>query len=260
MLTYEFRIPMPLSSKEYRIGQLYGTLKASLNETGGGEGVEILENRPYEGGGQYTKKVYFLQSKVPKLVGKIAPKGSLELHEESWNTYPTGETRLSNSYLKDKFFIRIKTVVIDDDDGGQENIFELKDKALKKRKIKRIDIANDEIKSEDYEKKEDPSRFKSKIGGGRGPLPQDWLSRVRPSCSVYKLVKCQFDWWLQKKIEDKIMEIQQRFFTLFHRRIFCWLDEWVRLNMAEVRQLEKEVQTELKKQRASGEVRGVRSP
>lgn len=46
------------------MGQLYAVAQASKNETGGGEGVEVKENRPCteeEGKGQYTHKIYHLQ-------------------------------------------------------------------------------------------------------------------------------------------------------------------------------------------------------
>lgn len=46
------------------MGQLYSVAEASKNETGGGEGVEVLVNEPYERDGergQYTHKIYHLQ-------------------------------------------------------------------------------------------------------------------------------------------------------------------------------------------------------
>lgn len=46
------------------MGQLYAVAEASKNETGGGEGVEVLVNEPYEKDGekgQYTHKIYHLQ-------------------------------------------------------------------------------------------------------------------------------------------------------------------------------------------------------
>lgn len=55
------------SAFQYQVGQLYAVAEASKNETGGGEGVEVLENRPYEEGGekgQYTHKVYHLHKYV----------------------------------------------------------------------------------------------------------------------------------------------------------------------------------------------------
>jgi hypothetical protein len=38
--------------------------------------------------GQYTYKIYHLQSKVPAMIRLVAPKGALEVHEEAWNAYP----------------------------------------------------------------------------------------------------------------------------------------------------------------------------
>ena len=49
MLILELRIPMPMTGKEYQVGMLYGVAQASLEETGGGEGVEVLKNEPYTG-------------------------------------------------------------------------------------------------------------------------------------------------------------------------------------------------------------------
>lgn len=71
--------------------------EVSKNETGGGEGIEVLKNEPFTdrpllGGkyssGQYTYKIYHLASKVPAFIRLLAPKGSLEIHEEAWNAYP----------------------------------------------------------------------------------------------------------------------------------------------------------------------------
>lgn len=61
---------MPLTVDEFQIGQLYSVTEASKNETGGGEGVEVLRNEPFSNyhlidghdSGQYTHKIYHLQS------------------------------------------------------------------------------------------------------------------------------------------------------------------------------------------------------
>lgn len=53
-----------LSVLQYQVGQLYAVAEASKNETGGGEGVEVIINDPYEKDGekgQYTYKIYHLQ-------------------------------------------------------------------------------------------------------------------------------------------------------------------------------------------------------
>uniref|UniRef100_A0A803W503 Phosphatidylinositol transfer protein alpha isoform n=1 Tax=Ficedula albicollis TaxID=59894 RepID=A0A803W503_FICAL len=85
------RVILPVSVEEYQVGQLYSVAEASKNETGGGEGVEVLVNEPYERDGergQYTHKIYHLQSKVPTFVRMLAPEGALNIHEKAWNAYP----------------------------------------------------------------------------------------------------------------------------------------------------------------------------
>ncbi|KAK2537491.1 hypothetical protein Q9233_002795, partial [Columba guinea] len=80
------RVILPVSVEE-----LYSVAEASKNETGGGEGVEVLVNEPYERDGergQYTHKIYHLQSKVPTFVRMLAPEGALDIHEKAWNAYP----------------------------------------------------------------------------------------------------------------------------------------------------------------------------
>ena len=68
------------------IAQLYATAQASKENTGGGEGVEVLKNEPYEKEdgekGQYTFKIFRLASRVPSFVRAVAPTGSLDMYEE----------------------------------------------------------------------------------------------------------------------------------------------------------------------------------
>jgi len=50
---------------QYHIAQLYSVAEASKNETGGGDGVEVVKNEPCDhdkmGSGQYTYKIFHLQ-------------------------------------------------------------------------------------------------------------------------------------------------------------------------------------------------------
>jgi len=74
---YSFTLP--------QIAQLYATALASKENTGGGEGVEVIKNEPYEKEnekGQYTYKIFRLASRVPAIVKAVAPAGALDLYEE----------------------------------------------------------------------------------------------------------------------------------------------------------------------------------
>ncbi|KAF4012190.1 hypothetical protein G4228_003764 [Cervus hanglu yarkandensis] len=145
---YSVLAVIPLSVfLQYQVGQLYSVAEASKNETGGGEGVEVLVNEPYEKDGekgQYTHKIYHLQSKVPTFVRMLAPEGALNIHEKAWNAYPycrTGECRPTNEYMKEDFLIKIETWH-KPDLGALENVHKLEPEAWKHVEVVYIDIAD----------------------------------------------------------------------------------------------------------------------
>ncbi|CAJ0968595.1 unnamed protein product [Ranitomeya imitator] len=86
VLIKEFRVFLPISVEEYQVGQLFSVAEASKDNTGGGEGIEVLKNEPYERDGekgQYTHKIYHLQSKVPQLREDDRPRGIAGVPRES---------------------------------------------------------------------------------------------------------------------------------------------------------------------------------
>ncbi|KDR20111.1 Phosphatidylinositol transfer protein alpha isoform [Zootermopsis nevadensis] len=293
MLIKEYRVTLPLTVEEYQVAQLYSVAEASKNETGGGEGIEVLKNEPFEdhpllGGkyrkGQYTYKIYHLASKVPSFIRLLAPRGSLEVHEEAWNAYPYCKTVISNPYMKEKFVLVIESLHVADngqqdnnpgymkenffimieslhlaDTGMQQNVHELPPEKLRNRDVVHIDIANDSVTAADYKPDEDPTKFKSEKTG-RGPLRGQWMDKVKPVMTCYKLVTVEFKWFgLQTKIEHFIQKSERRLFTNFHRQVFCWIDRWHGLTMEDIRAIEEKTKEELDKQRMIGEVRGMKA-
>uniref|UniRef100_A0A3B3QLK2 Phosphatidylinositol transfer protein beta isoform n=1 Tax=Paramormyrops kingsleyae TaxID=1676925 RepID=A0A3B3QLK2_9TELE len=263
------RVVLPCSVEEYQVGQLYSVAEASKNETGGGEGIEVLKNEPYENGeekGQYTHKIYHLKSKVPGFVKMIAPEGALVFHEKAWNAYPycrTSEFHL-NEYMKDDFFIKIETWH-KPDMGALENVHGLDPATWKTVEVVPIDIADrEQVSSSDYKPGEDPALFQS-VKTGRGPLGPNWKKELMnspdtPHMCAYKLVTVKFKWWgLQNKVENFIHSQEKRIFTNFHRQLFCWIDGWVELTMEDIRRMEDQTQKELQEMRQKGSVRGTKA-
>jgi len=268
MLIREFRVTLPLTVEEYQVAQLYSVAEASKNETGGGEGIEVLKNEPFEdfpllGGkynkGQYTYKIYHLASKVPAFIRLLAPKGALEIHEEAWNAYPYCRTVITNpGYMKDNFSILIESYHIADR-GHQENVHELPPEKLKQREVVMIDVGSDPVAPADYKPEEDPAKFQS-VKTGRGPLVGAWRDTVEPVMTCYKLVSVEFKWFgLQTRIENFIQKSERRLFTTFHRQVFCWMDRWYGLTMDDIRSIEEKTKEELDRQRNVGEVRGMKA-
>ncbi|XP_018413279.1 PREDICTED: phosphatidylinositol transfer protein beta isoform isoform X1 [Nanorana parkeri] len=265
VLIKEFRVVLPCSVEEYQVGQLYSVAEASKNETGGGEGIEVLKNEPYEKDGekgQYTHKIYHLKSKVPGFVKLFAPEGSLVFHEKAWNAYPYCRTIVTNEYMKEDFFIKIETWH-KPDMGTQDNVHGLDPNVWKTVEVVHIDIADrNQVEPGDYKADEDPAMFQS-IKTKRGPLGPNWKKELAnsedcPRMCAYKLVTIKFRWWgLQNKVEHFIQKQEKRIFTNFHRQLFCWIDKWIDLTMEDIRRMEDETQKELEALRNQGQVRGT---
>uniref|UniRef100_A0A8C3E7S6 Phosphatidylinositol transfer protein alpha isoform n=1 Tax=Corvus moneduloides TaxID=1196302 RepID=A0A8C3E7S6_CORMO len=233
------------------------------NETGGGEGVEVLVNEPYERDGergQYTHKIYHLQSKVPAFVRMLAPEGALNIHEKAWNAYPycrTGEClRKDSGFCLFGFWGSLSLVV-------SLQVHKLEPEVWKSVEAIYIDIADrSQVLPKDYKAEEDPARFKS-VKTGRGPLGPNWKKDLGkqsdcPYMCAYKLVTVKFKWWgLQNKVENFIQKQEKRLFTNFHRQLFCWLDKWVDLTMEDIRRMEEETKRQLDEMREKDPVKGM---
>ncbi|KAI6176389.1 Phosphatidylinositol transfer protein [Aphelenchoides bicaudatus] len=269
MIIKEYRVVLPLTVEEYQVGQLFSVAEASKNETGGGEGVQVLANEPFQGfplfngqfdSGQYTHKIYHLQSKVPPLLRKVAPAGSLAIHEKAWNAYPYCRTELTNpDYMGDNFFVRIETMHLNDR-GTTENAHQLSPDVLAKRGVVHINIANDKefLNPADIKPETSPQLFLSEKTG-RGRLnPSSWRQTVDPVMCAYKLVTVHFKWFgLQNLIESFAHKQYPRLFSKFHREVFCWIDQWHGLTMNDIRELEQIAQRELDEARRTGTARGM---
>nr|CDS31220.1 phosphatidylinositol transfer protein [Hymenolepis microstoma] len=271
MIIKEFRVILPMKVEEYQVAQLWTVIEASKDETGGGDGVEILVNEPFDkcnhppaqalpGGdahskGQFTHKIYHLSSKVPNFIRMIAPAGSLNVAEVAWNAYPYCRTVITNEYMKKDFFLKVETMHVNDK-IDIENVHELPPDLLAKREVIYVDI------SEDYDgcdPKFDPKTFQSKKTG-RGPLvgPKWWEKTDMPVMCAYKLVTCNFKWFaLQNIIESFIMKTEHKLFHKFHCQLFCNIDSWHDLSMDDIRRMEAETKEELDRQRKEGHLKGT---
>ncbi|EGG23560.1 phosphatidylinositol transfer protein 1 [Cavenderia fasciculata] len=248
MLIKEFRVVLPFTVDEYRVGQLFSVAKTSSQETSNGEGVEVLKNEPYkneDSEGQYTEKIYHLGSRLPGWVRALIPSSALKLEEKAWNAYPYCKTVLKSPFLGERF-----TFIIESrhalDNGSQNNIHNLSEKDLKNRDIEIIDIT-DQVEKKEYKAEEDPTLVRSEKAN-RGPLAHGtWMqSKDFPVMCAYKLVTVEFKMFgFQTKVENFMMKIEKDLFTKFHRQVYCWLDEWFGWSMDQVREYEQKTKENL---------------
>ncbi|XP_077290230.1 cytoplasmic phosphatidylinositol transfer protein 1 isoform X2 [Arctopsyche grandis] len=242
VLTKEYRICMPITVEEYRIGQLYMIARHSHEQSDQGEGVEVVANAecedPEHGKGQFTEKRIHLSSRLPYWVQSLIPK-IFYVTEKAWNFYPFTITEYTCSFIP-KFSISIQTKY-ENNNGSTENCLNLTEEQMEAREVDFIDIAYDDMNPKHYKETEDPKFYKS-AKTGRGPLVEGWRDDQDPIMCSYKLVNARFEvWGLQTKVEDFIQRCIRDILLLGHRQAFAWVDDWVEMTIDDVRVYEEEM-------------------
>ncbi|KAK0076706.1 hypothetical protein PV325_004983 [Microctonus aethiopoides] len=205
VLTKEYRICMPLTVEEYRIGQLYMIARHSHEQSNSDEGVEVIINTecadPVYGQGQYTEKKINLSS--------VHSFQSFEYQSKHGMKITMVHRRISIE--------------------------------LTNREVDFVDIAYDELSAKHYKEEEDPKFFQSKKSG-RGPLVEGWCQTTQPIMCSYKLVNASFEiWGMQARVEDFIHKWIREILLLGHRQAFTWIDEWYDMHLKDVRNYEKKM-------------------
>ncbi|XP_059423561.1 cytoplasmic phosphatidylinositol transfer protein 1-like [Carassius carassius] len=243
MLMKEYRICMPLTVDEYKIGQLYMISKHSSEQSGGGEGVEVVRNEPCtdpkHGAGQITEKRIYLNSKLPTWIRKFVPM-LFYITETAWNFYPYTVTEYTCSFLP-RFHVKIETH-FENDNGCDENVFG--DDPTLKDNVCFLDILSDPIPDKHYKKSEDLSNWVSQKTG-RGPLVDGWRNTTKPIMCSYKRVTCSFEvYGFQGRTEDFIHRNIRDILLVGHRQAVAWIDEWHGMTLEQVREYERKQQEE----------------
>ncbi|KAF7666826.1 hypothetical protein LDENG_00089490 [Lucifuga dentata] len=253
MLMKEYRICMPLTVDEYRIGQLYMISKHSCEQSSGGEGVEVVRNEsdihPQHGVGQLTEKRIYLSSKLPSWAKAFVPR-FFYVTEKAWNLYPYTITGVYVSFLP-KFCIRIETRY-ENNNGSNNNVFG--DIPTPPENVSFLDILSDPIPDRHYKDSEDLSLWQSSKTG-RGPLEKSWRDDCQPIMCSYKRVQCSFEvYGFQTRTEEFIHRNIQDILLVGHRQAVAWIDEWHGMSLEEVREYERAMQ-----EKTNGKVKSSQS-
>ncbi|PAA50983.1 hypothetical protein BOX15_Mlig008412g3, partial [Macrostomum lignano] len=238
----EYRIPMPCSVAEYRLGQIYMIAKHCRQQSQLSEGVRVMLNEPYEspelGPGRYCEKKIYLGSRLASWTNRLLPGDGIFVLEKSYNHFPTTKTGTC-SYIP-RLNIQVDTKFVDYQ-IDIENIFSLSQSDLDRRRVVTIDIAADQLDSRKYRADEDVSQLTSPTG--RLPLLPGWQSRARPLHCCYKLVRAAFPvWGLQTRVEAYVQDrLVQQLLLHAHRQAAAWMDNWLGLSEDEIRTIESQL-------------------
>ncbi len=231
---------LPISLEAYRVAHLYVTNEMSKECTKSGQGVEILENTPCDSSClpnkhkqanvshvQRTSKRYYIPDSITASVGV----SDCVLSERSFKGFPNMRTTINGENGE----ITIDTICKKYQKQYDENVFKLPQAILDKRSVIDIDVVNDELPQEFRKEHEDPKHV---LG-----LTNTWQSSLNPlkTMDVYKLVFVKSsDLTNKEKINALAMDTLQTVITAFHKKLICSQDQWIGLNIRDIRTLEDE--------------------
>uniref|UniRef100_A0A665VXX5 Cytoplasmic phosphatidylinositol transfer protein 1-like n=1 Tax=Echeneis naucrates TaxID=173247 RepID=A0A665VXX5_ECHNA len=223
-----------MTSSFCSIGQLYMISKHSHEQSERGEGVEVVQNEPYEdpqhGAGQFTEKRIYVNNKLPSWARAVVPK-IFYVTEKAWNYYPYTVT--GNASIIHPFLLSLMCY---------QSTLSLSTRPTDT--VCFVDIGYDEIPERHYKKSEDLRYFTSKKTN-RGCLQEGWINTQEPIMCSYKLVTVKFEvWGLQTRVEQFVHKVIRDVLLLGHRQAFAWVDEWIGkyMTMEEVREYERTTQ------------------
>ena len=264
MRIVEYRVILPTNVPQYQIGNLYMCAQRTRQESGGGEGIEILKNEPYEKEdgekGQFTHKVMHFKSRVPGFIRWAIPDKYLHLSEISHNSYPHFHTLYEMPGMGKDFYLLVDSrhVKYTREGGVDDNLLGLTPEELAIRRVEYIDIVNDKPKPEKPEW--DMHGFVCPEAEVMKPLetpknltdptkPPEWTLHYEGEMMIcVKVVKFLFHWrGLQNAVEKYALNtVFHNVFLDSHRAMMSWAKEWFPMTMQDIRRLEAEVQTEQK--------------
>ncbi|CAI7857557.1 unnamed protein product [Closterium sp. NIES-53] len=241
----EFRITMPFTLDEYRVGQTYMRSRMQMENTKGREGIEVIASEPFKddvlGEGHFSHVVYHFQSRAPAWIRALAPVEALRLEEKNWNAFPRCRTEISCPYFSnykittDSFHVA--------DRGESENALKLSDAELELRKVDHVDIASadrDMWSRTIARKRTDPSKI-ALLKFNRGPLAPGWQETCQPVMTVYKVVHVDAPYWgIGRQMELATIAAQRALYQEAHRKCYGWADDWCSLTVADARRIEQE--------------------
>ncbi|CAI5462671.1 unnamed protein product [Closterium sp. Yama58-4] len=241
----EFRITMPFSLDEYRVGQTYMRSRMQMENTKGREGIEVIASEPFKddvlGEGHFSHVVYHFQSRAPAWIRPLAPVEALRLEEKNWNAFPRCRTEISCPYFSnykittDSFHVA--------DRGESENALKLSDAELELRKVDHVDIASadrDMWSRTIARKRTDPSKI-ALLKLNRGPLAPGWQETCGPVMTSYKLIRVDAPYWgFGRQMELAAIAAHRALYLEAYRKCYAWADEWCEMTVADARRIEQE--------------------
>jgi hypothetical protein len=255
----EYRIPLPFTVDEYRVGHDFTVVKSTLAEIDqegpSGMNCELLSSERCSdaalGSGRHTKRRFFFGSRLPAIVQRmLGGEKALVIEEDAYTFYPYVEAVYACPLFGARFAMTIQTVYCESEEKMAPQHLKLLNavrgiKGLSKGKTKTLDIGSPPRTSDGsmynnvYVKSEDPREF------GLSPKWERKMLAVKLVCIRLAIPL------VGPMLQTRAVSSSEDLYHRLHRRSYCWKfgkDGWGTMKIADVRKLEqrmKKIQSKL---------------
>ena len=257
MRIIEYRIIVPLSIEQCRLGCQYMCAKYQAELSKEGQGYEVFENRTEADGSQFTHKALHFINKAPAALRWALPAKWCVVQEESIDNFPHYVTRYySKEIARETAGDVTETTHMPYTHGMTipENTFGLNNSELKKREVLYLDVLNGPKSEDDLDLHHfsfadgGVSEMTANHSGNENAIPEWVATYPGPMTLIVKVAKMHFNMWgLQKLAETYCMN---NFYTPayrdMHRYMIKHINEWHNMKDEDVRAVEQRCQQGLK--------------
>lgn len=262
MKIVEFRIFMPFKLPWCRAAAKYAVNRRTTEESGNGDGFEIIEAGNFEEDGhvgRYVHRVLHFKNKVPAAIRWALPEKYSSILETNKNCFPHYVATFHMEQLGDDLICDTETRHVEspDPENIPDNVMGFTDDELKIRKIVYLDILDG---PEPKHKEFDIHGFSFEEGGippfptkkrdGDSKKPPRWLEGYNgPLVLIIKTLKFHLKWkGIQTITENYVAnKIIPSTYLDTHRAMLTWIREWFYMSEEDLVALENKTKDDLDK-------------
>lgn len=260
MRIVEYRIFIPFAFNQCYRASAYSVTRRTRDETGNGDGFEVLQQRDYEedgNPGHYVERVLHFKHYVPSFIKWAIPEKYAHVHEDNNNAFPHTVTTFDIPGMGKDMILHTETRHVVYTPGMEipNNLIGLNEEELAEREVFYLDLLN----GPKSDKKEfDLHGFSNEEAGIHelvGPTKRvddqqvpEWVEHYNGNVTmIVKVVKFLFRWKGMQTVVENIVA-RSVFYNVYldsHRAMVKWSTIWDKMTIEDIRAMEKDVQNEL---------------
>jgi hypothetical protein len=259
MKLVEYRIFVPFRWDQCRIASAYSVNRRTREETGGGDGFEIMDSGDFEedgNPGHWVRRLFHFKTKIPGWLRWVVPEKYAHVTENNRNAFPHTITTFHIEGA-DFFLLHTETRHAVYERGSEipDNLVQLSPEDLGIREVVYLDLLNGPVNKKEFDLRGfscgDAGIQELKAPPGVKANDKEvpaWVAGYEGAVTlVVKIVKINFQWkGVQTAVESLVAK--NVFYSTYldtHRAMVKWSTIWSKMTLDEVWAMEGQIREQL---------------